>query len=186
MGGAVVVRGLPGRFAAVRADVVRVGGRVTRDLPIVDGVAATVTPAAARALAAEPDVVSVTADVSGHVMAYDDDLGYDPTADTGSLLDVATIIGATKAYQAGWTGKGVDVALIDTGVAPVQGLTSGNVVNGPDLSFESASTPTCATTTPTGTARTWPSIIAGRDEEEAPGRVRRAGRGSTGSPRTRG
>ena len=37
------------------------------------------------------------------------------------------------------TGRGVGVALIDTGVAPVKGLTSGNVVNGPDLSFESQS-----------------------------------------------
>jgi serine protease AprX len=35
------------------------------------------------------------------------------------------------------TGKGVGVALIDTGVAPVPGLTTGNVVNGPDLSFDS-------------------------------------------------
>jgi serine protease AprX len=35
------------------------------------------------------------------------------------------------------TGKGVGVALIDTGVTPVAGLKSGNVVNGPDLSLES-------------------------------------------------
>jgi serine protease AprX len=39
----------------------------------------------------------------------------------------------------GFTGRGVGVALIDTGVVPVSGLTSGNVVNGPDLSFESQS-----------------------------------------------
>ncbi len=37
----------------------------------------------------------------------------------------------------GLTGKGVGIAMIDTGVAPVAGLTGGNVVNGPDLSFES-------------------------------------------------
>jgi diguanylate cyclase (GGDEF)-like protein len=36
------------------------------------------------------------------------------------------------------TGAGVGVALIDSGVAPVQGLNSpGKVINGPDLSFES-------------------------------------------------
>jgi serine protease AprX len=35
------------------------------------------------------------------------------------------------------TGRGVGIALIDTGVAPVAGLQSGNVVNGPDLSFDS-------------------------------------------------
>jgi serine protease AprX len=37
----------------------------------------------------------------------------------------------------GWTGKGIGIAMIDTGVAPVPPLTGGNVVNGPDLSFES-------------------------------------------------
>jgi serine protease AprX len=35
------------------------------------------------------------------------------------------------------TGKGVSIALIDTGVAPVTGLTTGNVVYGPDLSLDS-------------------------------------------------
>ncbi|WP_088281457.1 S8 family serine peptidase [Kineosporia sp. A_224] len=166
-GGAVVVRGLPGHHAAVRADVVRLGGHVTRDLPIVDGVAATVSAAAAAALAADPDVVSVTEDVSGHVMAYNGDLGYDPTADTGSILDVATIIGATKAYQAGWTGKGIDVALIDTGVAPVKGLTSGNVVNGPDLSFDSQHADVRYKDA-YGHGTHMASIIAGRDQVESP------------------
>jgi serine protease AprX len=32
---------------------------------------------------------------------------------------------------------GVGVALLDTGVAPVAGLPPGQIVNGPDLSFES-------------------------------------------------
>jgi serine protease AprX len=41
-------------------------------------------------------------------------------------------------WKAGFTGKGVDVAVIDTGTAPVPGLaTAGKLINGPDLSFES-------------------------------------------------
>src|SRR6185437_9881432 len=32
---------------------------------------------------------------------------------------------------------GVDVAMIDTGVAPVQGIDAQNVIDGPDLSFDS-------------------------------------------------
>ena len=41
-------------------------------------------------------------------------------------------------WNAGDTGKGVDVAVIDTGVAPVAGLDApGKVINGPDLSLES-------------------------------------------------
>ncbi len=35
-----------------------------------------------------------------------------------------------------YTGKGVDVAVIDTGVAPVSGLKGENVLHGPDLSME--------------------------------------------------
>jgi serine protease AprX len=52
---------------------------------------------------------------------------------------VASVIGADRMYARGFDGHGVGVALVDTGVAPVKGLTSGNVVNGPDLSFESQS-----------------------------------------------
>src|SRR6202043_766850 len=49
-------------------------------------------------------------------------------------------VGATSAWDAGYTGKGVDIALIDSGVVPVNGLAApGKIVNGPDFSFESGS-----------------------------------------------
>jgi serine protease AprX len=57
-----------------------------------------------------------------------------------TLPQVRSAIGAGSMWQRGYTGKGIGVALIDTGVVPVDGLTSGNVVNGPDLSFEGQST----------------------------------------------
>jgi serine protease AprX len=64
--------------------------------------------------------------------------------DQGSLYWVAKNYGAHQAwtqddpYGRKVTGKGVTVAVIDTGVSPVPGLdTAGKVVNGPDLSFES-------------------------------------------------
>jgi serine protease AprX len=48
------------------------------------------------------------------------------------------ITGAEDFWRAGFDGSGVDVALIDTGIVPVDGLTwPGKVINGPDLSFES-------------------------------------------------
>jgi serine protease AprX len=53
------------------------------------------------------------------------------------LAQVAGAIGADALWERGYTGEGVGVALVDTGVVPVRGLTSGNVSNGPDLSFES-------------------------------------------------
>jgi serine protease AprX len=53
---------------------------------------------------------------------------------------VAWTVGADAVWSKGITGKGVGVALIDTGVARVNGLTGANIVNGPDLSFESQDT----------------------------------------------
>lgn len=63
---------------------------------------------------------------------------YDPSADPYSMQNVTAADGAQAWWNAGYTGKGVDVAVIDTGVAPVAGLNaSGKVINGPDLSLES-------------------------------------------------
>jgi serine protease AprX len=67
-------------------------------------------------------------------------LSTESTASGGtSLRDVRTIIGADVGAAANLTGAGVGVALIDTGVAGVPGLPAAQVVNGPDLSFESQS-----------------------------------------------
>src|SRR3954462_3323099 len=64
--------------------------------------------------------------------------GYDPANDVTSMASLTQSTGAQAWWAAGYTGRGVDVALIDSGVAPVEGLTgSGKVVYGPDLSLES-------------------------------------------------
>jgi serine protease AprX len=63
---------------------------------------------------------------------------YDPAADLYSMQAITAADGAQAWWNAGYTGKGVDVAVIDTGVTPVAGLNgSGKVINGPDLSLES-------------------------------------------------
>jgi serine protease AprX len=63
---------------------------------------------------------------------------YDPSADPYSMQNITAADGVQSWWNAGYTGKGVDVAVIDTGVAPVGGLNAaGKVVNGPDLSLES-------------------------------------------------
>ncbi|MFN8623040.1 MAG: S8 family serine peptidase [Chloroflexota bacterium] len=65
---------------------------------------------------------------------------YRPGTDDYAMAKVAQRMGAEAWWNAGYTGKGVDVAVIDTGVAPVEGLDGkGKVVNGPDLSVESQS-----------------------------------------------
>ncbi|HEY2353579.1 MAG TPA: S8 family serine peptidase [Gaiellaceae bacterium] len=63
---------------------------------------------------------------------------YDPAADPYSMSNLTAQMGAPAWWNAGYTGQGIDVAVIDTGTAPVQGLnTPGKVVYGPDLSLES-------------------------------------------------
>ena len=64
--------------------------------------------------------------------------GYDPAHDPNSMASTTEYIGAQAWWAAGYTGRGIDVALIDSGVSPVDGLnTRGKVVYGPDLSLES-------------------------------------------------
>lgn len=64
-------------------------------------------------------------------------LGYD-VADTGSLSAISRITGAQTMWNSGFTGQGVGVAVIDTGVAKVPGLDRpGKVIDGPDLSLDS-------------------------------------------------
>jgi serine protease AprX len=65
------------------------------------------------------------------------DWGYAPGATT--MTEVNAAVNADTMWQRGYTGKGVGVALIDTGVVPVQGLDPTHVVTGPDLSLDSQS-----------------------------------------------
>src|SRR5215510_8811774 len=63
---------------------------------------------------------------------------YDATADPYSMYNVTLQTGVQSWWNAGYTGAGVDVAVIDSGVAPVEGLGApGKVFYGPDLSLES-------------------------------------------------
>ncbi|MFZ6002586.1 MAG: S8 family serine peptidase [Actinomycetota bacterium] len=82
-------------------------------------------------------LVGVVDGLLGVVTAgWDDGATTDPTP----MRDVTAATGAQQMWSRGYDGRGVDVALIDSGVAPVQGLSAASkVLNGPDLSFESQS-----------------------------------------------
>jgi serine protease AprX len=82
-------------------------------------------------------VTGVVGGVVGIVLpGWDDGATTAPTP----IADVTKAVGAQAMWSRGYDGTGVGVALIDSGVAPVEGLTvPGKIVNGPDLSFESQS-----------------------------------------------
>jgi hypothetical protein len=133
----VIVREAPGSGDLAEETVRGYGGRVGRHLSIIDSFAASVPRDRLGELAASPAVASVTRDARVRLSHAVD--GFDASTDSGSMFTIAqTVTRAGEFWNDGFTGRGVDVALIDSGVVPVDGLTApGKVINGPDLSFES-------------------------------------------------
>jgi serine protease AprX len=88
---------------------------------------------------------------------------YEPATDANSMVNTTLYSGAQAWWNAGYTGQGVDVALIDTGVSSVAGLDApGKVVHGPDLSLESQA-PNLTRLDTYGHGTFMAGLIAGRD-----------------------
>jgi serine protease AprX len=156
----VIVRGAAGCTAQVASAITQLGGTVTHSLGVLNGASATLGSDRINALRANPCVAAVSLDGSVSLSSFG---GYDPTQDTGSLFNTNQLIGSQAYWKGGYTGKGVGVALIDSGVAPVQGLNLANkVVNGPDISFDSQS-PSLQYLDGFGHGTHMASIIAGND-----------------------
>ncbi len=112
--------------AAATNAVESVGGGVDLALPLVDGVSAHVRPDALALLEADP-MLRVVPDTPLHSTSASFD-----AASTDTQL-------ATLDPPAGWSpeaGRGVAVALVDTGVADTPDLNGSRLVRGPDLSGE--------------------------------------------------
>jgi serine protease AprX len=122
------------RLAGVTAasSVLMLSGSAPAQAGLLGGLLGTVTGLVGGVVG----VVSTALDTTTGLLTGAD-WGYAPTETTMSSVD--DTIGASKMWSLGYTGKGVGVALIDTGVVNVQGLASGNVVNGPDLSLDNTS-----------------------------------------------
>ena len=88
---------------------------------------------------------------------------YDPGSDPYGMAAVTAQMGVATWWDAGFTGQGVDVAVIDTGVARVAGLDgSGKVIDGPDLSLESQA-PNLTRKDTNGHGTFMAGLIAGHD-----------------------
>ncbi len=111
------------------------GGSIGNQLAIIDSFEASLPATAVADLEALPSVVAVTPNAAVQLLDWDTTPGH-----TRNTMDRITndVLEADKFWNDGSHGQGIDIALIDSGVVPVEGLTvAGKIVNGPDLSFES-------------------------------------------------
>ena len=162
----VIVRELPGAGNVPEQAVQAFGGDVERYIPIIGGFVAEVPAAAVPELRRLDGIQSVTLNSQVRLLGNID--GMDPNKDPGSWLKVAKNTKLLEMWQHGYTGQGVDVALIDSGVAPVDGLAM-QVINGPDLSFDSQAA-NLADVDTYGHGTHMAGLIAGRDSSIPPGK----------------
>ncbi len=107
----------------VAALVTRLGGTVTSQLVIIRGVGALLTPRAAAQLR---QAVGITAVTLNSPVQLTDNGGGDDEVGIGSqtpATDYPDVIGADVVWQQGVTGKGVTVAILDTGIGNHRGVT---------------------------------------------------------------
>jgi serine protease AprX len=105
----VLVQLNPGTTRGAAATLIRgLGGKVTRDLHIINGVAAELPAAGARELASRPEVRAVSPNAATKPQATGDGLAtsYNASIQTPYLWNT---------YRG--TGRGVGVAVVDTGIA---------------------------------------------------------------------
>ncbi len=105
--------------------VERAGGSVTSRLDVIHGVGALLTPAAVAQLRANPAIIAVTANAPVELVGDGKDGGDDDEGGKGSqspATDYPDVTGADLVWQAGITGQGVTVAIVDTGITRHKGL----------------------------------------------------------------
>ncbi len=126
----VIVQATANEIDQAKASVRASGGTIGLDLDIINGFAATVPASAVAQLEHAPGVRIESPDAPAQLEGS----SYDPKTDIGSPDGIATDIGSATYWNAGFTGQNIGVALIDSGVAPVNGLaTPGKVIYGPDF-----------------------------------------------------
>ena len=178
----VIVRSSPQTGHAAVRSVKTAGGTVGRRLGIIEGFVARVPADSLPSLEAARGVESVTMDAEVTLAGTPSSpaASYDPRRDAGSMYVATEVINARYMWDKGITGSGIDVAIIDSGIAPVEGLSApGKIVNGPDLSFESQDQDVRYLDT-NGHGTHLGGIIAGRDSSIPAGKESKETKGFLG------
>jgi len=163
--GVYIVRAVPGGLPALVAELKRRGLPAGRPLVTIDAVAVRLPAGVAGQLRADPRIASVTPDAAVSLLGGSyDATTYDANDDVSSLFNLERLAGVRKRWTSS-TGAGVDVAVVDSGVTPVAGLSAvGKLVQGPDLTPDALSAST-AHLDGSGTAPIWrgssPATIRG-------------------------
>jgi serine protease AprX len=147
--------------------VTAAGGQVSRALTGLEGFTAKVPANAVDALRHAAGVKSVSP--NSPIKLYSESMTGDALRGNGSMDLVRKVTGANVLDKQGYDGSGVGVALIDTGVSPVQGLTGANkVYNGPDLSLDALLNPAVRNLDGNGHGTHLAGIIGGSDTSTSP------------------
>jgi len=106
-------------LASQRVNILSHGGKITAELPIIGGFAAEISPADVAAIARKGSIAVIP---DGKMEAY---------------LDVASpTIGANSVNTMGYTGKGITVAVLDTGISPHRDLNDPETGNSRIIGFK--------------------------------------------------
>jgi serine protease AprX len=131
----VVVSAQDGAVGSAARSVKALGGKVGAQVPLIHGFLARVPSRRLAQLRAARGVLSVAPDRTVSLSST----GPGPDGPGASLAMAEREIGADKLAAQGVTGRGVDIATIDSGVVPVSGLDDpGQVFMGPDFTDEGA------------------------------------------------
>ncbi len=132
--GSYIVRARPGRLDEVAALLAGQGATLGRRIALIDAVVVQLPRGAADRLRHDARVLAVTANAPVRMLGST----YDPVVDVNSLYNGERNTSVRSGWEKGYTGAGIDVAVVDSGVTPVNGLSlAGKVINGPDLTPES-------------------------------------------------
>jgi serine protease AprX len=137
------------RWTMARLTAVAVTGAIVPALAMSGSASATLNVGTLSQLLSLPTIhvqPDLWGDSTADASSEDANGNNDPTKDPGSLYTVTKAIGARSLWSSldsggkAITGQGVTVAVLDSGVANVEGLNgTGKVVYGPDLSLETNS-----------------------------------------------